>query len=98
MRTLHTTMLIRPQSTNFAKIRVLGTGGGGSNAIGSMISHGTIKGVDFVAVNTDAQALLLSKADTKIQIGENMTKGLGSGGDPEIGRQAAEESTEKIKH
>ncbi len=91
-------MLIKPQSTNFAKIRVVGIGGGGSNAIGSMISHGFIKGVDFVAVNTDAQALLLNKADTKIQIGEQFTKGLGSGGDPDIGRQAAEESREKIKH
>lgn len=90
-------MLIRPQSTNFAKIRVVGIGGGGSNAIVSMISHGGIHGVDFVAVNTDAQALLLNKADTKIHIGENLTKGLGSGGDPEIGRQAAEESAEKIK-
>ncbi|HVA96415.1 MAG TPA: hypothetical protein VND99_02060, partial [Candidatus Acidoferrales bacterium] len=82
-------MLIRPQATNFAKIRVMGIGGGGSNAIGSMISAGNIHGVDFVAVNTDAQALLLNKADTKIQIGENFTKGLGSGGDPEIGREAA---------
>lgn len=91
-------MLIRPQSTNFAKIRVIGIGGGGSNAIGSMISHGGIQGVDFVSINTDAQALLLNKADTKIQIGENFTKGLGSGGDPEVGRQSAEESTEKIKH
>src|SRR6266568_6540219 len=90
-------MLIRPQATNFAKIRVMGIGGGGSNAIGSMISAGNIHGVDFCAVNTDAQALLLNKADTKIQIGENFTKGLGSGGDPEIGREAAEESTEKIK-
>jgi cell division protein FtsZ len=90
-------MLIRPQSTNFAKIRVMGIGGGGSNAIGSMISAGNIHGVDFVAVNTDAQALLLNKADTKIQIGENFTKGLGSGGDPEIGREAAEESRDKIK-
>src|SRR5258706_11828955 len=63
-----------------------------------MIANGTIHGVDFVAVNTDAQALLLNKADTKIHIGENLTKGLGSGGDPEIGKQAAEESAEKIKH
>jgi cell division protein FtsZ len=92
------TMLIRPQTSNFAKIRVMGIGGGGSNAIGSMISAGNIHGVDFVAMNTDAQALLLNKADTKIQIGENFTKGLGSGGDPEIGREAAEESREKIKH
>ncbi len=91
-------MLIRPQSTNFAKIRVMGVGGGGSNAIGSMISSGSIHGVDFIAINTDAQALLLNKADTKIQIGEIFTKGLGSGGDPEIGRQAAEESREKIKN
>lgn len=91
-------MLIRPQSTNFAKIRVMGIGGGGSNAIGSMISSGNISGVDFIALNTDAQALLLNKADTKIQIGEQFTKGLGSGGDPEIGREAAEESREKIKH
>jgi cell division protein FtsZ len=91
-------MLIRPQSTNFAKIRVIGIGGGGSNAVGSMIAHGSIRGVDFVSINTDAQALLLNKADTKIQIGENFTKGLGSGGDPDIGKQAAEESTEKIKH
>ncbi len=90
-------MLIRPQSTNFAKIRVIGIGGGGTNALGSMIVNGTIHNVDFVAVNTDAQALLLNKADTKIQIGEVFTKGLGSGGDPEIGRQAAEESREKIK-
>ena len=91
-------MLIRPQSTNFAKIRVVGIGGGGSNAISSMIASGSIKGVDFVAVNTDAQALLLNQADTKIQIGDQFTEGLGSGGDPEIGRQAAEESREKIKH
>jgi cell division protein FtsZ len=91
-------MLIRPQSTNFAKIRVIGIGGGGSNAIGSMISHGSIQGVDFVSINTDAQALLLNKADTKVQIGENFTKGLGSGGDPDIGKQAAEESEEKIRH
>ncbi len=91
-------MLIRPQSTNFAKIRVVGVGGAGCNAIGSMIEHGGITGVDFVAINTDAQALLLNKADTKVQIGENITKGLGSGGDPENGRLAAEESEEKIKH
>lgn len=91
-------MLIRPQSTNFAKIRVIGIGGGGSNAIESMISHGSIQGVDFVSINTDAQALLKNKAETKIQIGENITRGLGSGGDPEMGRQAAEESEEKIRH
>jgi cell division protein FtsZ len=90
-------MLIKPQTTNFAKIRVLGIGGGGMNAVGSMIVSGQVKGVDFIAVNTDAQVLLSSQAPTKIQIGENLTKGLGSGGNPDIGRQAAEESYEKIK-
>ncbi|MBI2028520.1 MAG: cell division protein FtsZ [Candidatus Levybacteria bacterium] len=90
-------MLIKPHTTNFAKIRVMGVGGGGMNALSSMMSDSQIKGVDFVAVNTDAQVLLLSRAQTKIQIGENLTKGLGSGGNPEIGRQAAEESYEKIK-
>lgn len=90
-------MLIKPQTTNFAKIRVLGVGGGGMNALNSMIVTSLVKGVDFISVNTDAQVLLLSKASTKIQIGENLTKGLGSGGNPEVGRQAAEESYEKIK-
>lgn len=90
-------MLIKPQTANFAKIRVVGIGGGGTNALNSMISHSQIQGVDFVAVNTDAQALLMCQSATKVQIGENLTKGLGSGGDPEIGKQAAEESAEKIK-
>jgi cell division protein FtsZ len=90
-------MLIKPQTTNFAKIRVMGVGGGGMNALNSMITSSEVKGVDFISVNTDAQVLLLSKAQTKIQIGENLTKGLGSGGNADIGRQAAEESYEKIK-
>lgn len=90
-------MLIKPQTTNFAKIRVMGIGGGGTNALNSMIAQSQIQGVEFVAVNTDAQSLLLSHAATKMQLGENLTKGLGSGGNPEIGRQAAEESYEKIK-
>lgn len=90
-------MLIKPQTTNFAKIRVLGVGGGGMNALNSMMTTGQVKGVDFISVNTDAQVLLLSQSPTKIQIGENLTKGLGSGGNPDIGRQAAEESYEKIK-
>lgn len=90
-------MLIKPQTTNFAKIRVMGVGGAGNNALNSMISQAQIQGVDFIGVNTDAQALLLAQAATKLQIGDNLTKGLGSGGDPEIGRQAAEESYEKIK-
>ncbi|MCL4416810.1 MAG: cell division protein FtsZ [Actinobacteria bacterium] len=90
-------MLIKPQTTNFAKIRVMGVGGGGNNALNSMISQSQIQGVDFVAVNTDAQALLLCQAPNKLQLGENLTKGLGSGGNPDIGRQSAEESIEKIK-
>lgn len=90
-------MLIKPQTANFAKIRVVGVGGAGNNALNSMISQSQIQGVDFIAVNTDAQALLMCQATTKVQIGENLTKGLGSGGNPEIGRQAAEESVEKIK-
>lgn len=90
-------MLIKPQTSNFAKIRVVGVGGGGTNALASMISSKQINGVDFIAVNTDAQALLLNPAETKVQIGEKLTKGLGSGGNPEIGKQAAEESMEKIQ-
>lgn len=90
-------MLIKPQTTNFAKIRVMGIGGGGGNALNSMISQSSIQGVDFISVNTDAQALLLNQAATKVQIGEEMTKGLGSGGDPAVGAQAAEESFDKLK-
>lgn len=90
-------MLIRPQASTFAKIRVVGIGGGGGNSTDSMIADGQIQGVDFIVLNTDAQALLKNKATTKLQIGENLTRGLGSGGDPEIGRAAAEESIEKIK-
>lgn len=90
-------MLIKPDLTRFAKIKVVGVGGGGSNAVASMISTGTINGVDFVAVNTDAQVLLANPAATKIQIGENLTHGLGSGGNPETGLKAAEESRAKIE-
>lgn len=89
--------LVKPTNTTFAKIKVLGVGGGGGNAVSSMIDSGQINGVEFIAVNTDAQALLPSKAETKLQIGQNFTKGLGSGADPEVGRTAAEESKEKIK-
>jgi len=89
--------LVKPDTNTFAKIKVLGVGGGGNNAINSMISSGKIKGVEFIAVNTDMQALINSNADIKLQIGEKGTKGLGSGSNPEIGSQAAEESREKIK-
>jgi len=90
-------MLIKPRASQQATIKVIGVGGGGGNAISSMINDGGMRGVDFIAVNTDAQALLNNKAEIKIQIGENLTKGLGSGGNPEVGRQAAEESREKLK-
>ncbi len=90
-------MLIKPNAGQAARIKVIGVGGGGGNAISSMITEGGIPGVEFVAVNTDAQALLSNKATLKIQIGDNLTRGLGSGGDPEMGRQAAEESREKLK-
>ena len=90
-------MLIKPEIARFAKIKVIGIGGGGCNAVNSMISISQINGVDFIGVNTDAQALLMCQATTKIQIGENLTRGLGAGGDPEIGIKAAEESKEKIK-
>lgn len=90
-------MLIKPDVQKFAKIKVVGLGGGGTNALNSMISLQQIQGVEFVAVNTDAQALLSNQAPTKVQIGEALTRGLGSGGNPDIGRQAAEESTQKLQ-
>ena len=79
----------------YAAIKVVGVGGGGSNAVNRMITAG-LRGVEFIAINTDAQALALSNADKKIHIGGKLTKGLGAGGDPEIGRQAAEESREDL--
>ena len=79
----------------YAAIKVVGVGGGGSNAVNRMISAG-LRGVEFIAINTDAQALALSNADRKIHIGGKVTRGLGAGGDPEIGRQAAEESREDL--
>lgn len=90
-------MLIKPRAGQAATIKVIGVGGGGGNAVSSMVAEGSIKGVEFIAVNTDAQALLNNKTTIKIQVGENLTKGLGSGGDPEVGRQAAEESRERLK-
>jgi cell division protein FtsZ len=89
--------LVKPDLNAVAKIKVIGIGGGGNNAVASMIATGKIKGVEFVAINTDTQALLTNPATVKIQIGENLTKGLGSGADPEVGNQAAQESREKIK-
>ncbi len=79
-----------------AKIKVVGLGGGGSNAVNRMIEMG-LQGVEFIAVNTDSQALMLSKAPIRLRIGTRITRGLGSGGDPEIGRKAAEESIEDLR-
>ncbi len=89
--------LVKPSNNTFAKIKVLGVGGGGGNAVNSMVESNQIDGVEFISVNTDAQALLTSKAETKLQIGSNFTRGLGAGADPEVGRTAAEESQEKLK-
>jgi len=80
----------------FAQIKVIGVGGGGSNAVNRMIAAG-LRGVEFISVNTDAQALYLANSECKLQIGEKLTKGLGAGANPEIGAQAAEESREEIK-
>ncbi|TLS35250.1 cell division protein FtsZ [Pseudalkalibacillus caeni] len=79
-----------------AQIKVIGVGGGGSNAVNRMIEQG-VQGVEFIAVNTDAQALNLAKAETKMQIGGKLTRGLGAGANPEIGKKAAEESKEQIE-
>ncbi|MEJ2558970.1 MAG: cell division protein FtsZ, partial [Anaerolineae bacterium] len=81
---------------HFAQIKVVGVGGGGSNAVNRMIAEG-LRGVDFVAVNTDAQALLMSDAPQRVRIGDKLTRGLGAGGDPEIGEKAAEESSEDLR-
>ncbi len=81
---------------NPAQIKVLGIGGGGSNAVNRMIEEG-IQGVEFIAVNTDAQALMLAQAPQRMRIGDKLTKGLGSGGHPETGEKAAQESSEEIK-
>ncbi len=79
----------------FADIKVIGVGGGGNNAINRMIEAG-LKGVEFIAVNTDSQALFLSKAEKKIQVGEKLTKGLGAGADPDVGMKAAQENEDEI--
>jgi cell division protein FtsZ len=80
---------------NFAQIKVVGVGGGGGNAVNRMINEG-LGGVEFIAVNTDNQALMLSKSKIRVRIGDKLTRGLGAGGNPEIGRKAAEESAEDL--
>ena len=84
-----------PNESNFAMIKVVGVGGGGSNAVNRMIEEG-LGGVEFIAVNTDSQALMLANARNRIRIGEKLTRGLGAGGNPEIGRKAAEESADEL--
>src|SRR3954462_877030 len=88
-------MLGEPQNY-LALIKVIGVGGGGCNAVNRMIDAG-LKGVEFISVNTDAQSLLLSDADVKLDIGRDITRGLGAGSDPEIGRQAAEDHRQEIE-
>lgn len=83
------------QLESFANIKVVGVGGGGCNAVNRMIDEG-LQGVEFIAINTDAQALMLSKAAKRVRIGEKLTRGLGSGGNPEIGYKAAEESADEM--
>jgi len=84
-----------PLNETFARIKVIGVGGGGCNAVNRMIDEG-LQGVEFIAINTDAQALLLSKAQTRVRIGDKSTRGLGAGGNPESGRKAAEESADEL--
>jgi len=86
---------LNPNAESFARIKVVGVGGGGCNAVNRMIEEG-LGGIEFITVNTDAQALLLSKAPTRVRVGEKVTRGLGAGGDPEMGRKAAEESAEEL--
>jgi cell division protein FtsZ len=80
---------------NFATIKVIGVGGGGGNAVNRMIEEG-LAGVEFITINTDAQTLMSSKARTRVRIGDKLTRGLGAGGNPEIGRKAAEESADEL--
>jgi cell division protein FtsZ len=94
-RTRRDTPVAAPQNY-LAVIKVVGIGGGGVNAVNRMIDVG-LKGVEFVAINTDAQALLMSDADVKLDIGRELTRGLGAGADPEVGRQAAEDHAQEIE-
>ena len=81
--------------TQSAKMKVIGVGGGGGNAVNRMIEE-RLLGVEFISVNTDAQALTASRSDLKVQIGKKLTRGLGAGARPEIGRQAVEENRDEI--
>ncbi len=85
----------QPLSELFARIKVIGVGGGGCNAVNRMIDEG-LQGIEFITVNTDGQALLLSKSEKRVRIGDKVTRGLGAGGNPEMGRKAAEELAEEL--
>ena len=85
-----------PPHNYLAVIKVVGIGGGGVNAVNRMIEVG-LKGVEFIAINTDAQALLMSDADVKLDVGRELTRGLGAGAQPDVGRQAAEDHREEIE-
>src|SRR5712671_6898869 len=90
-------MSMRDQSGNYlAVIKVVGVGGGGTNAVNRMVDAG-LTGVEFIAINTDAQALLMSDADVKVPIGQQVTRGLGAGADPDVGRNAALETRDELK-
>jgi cell division protein FtsZ len=83
------------QNEAFARIKVIGVGGGGCNAVNRMVDEG-LQGIEFITVNTDAQALVMSKANVKVRIGDKTTRGLGAGGNPEVGKKSAEESSEEL--
>jgi cell division protein FtsZ len=89
-------MTVKTGTDSPAVIKVVGVGGGGTNAVNRMVEAG-VQGVEFIAVNTDRQALLMSDADKTIHIGEDLTRGLGAGANPEVGAQAAEESRDEIR-
>src|SRR5690348_17996730 len=84
------------QARGFTDVKIIGVGGGGTNAVNRMVEAG-VAGVEFIAVNTDAQALLMLEADLKVQVGSHSTRGLGAGADPDVGRAAAEESRDELK-
>src|SRR6201991_3725598 len=88
--------MMTPPHNYLAVIKVVGIGGGGVNAVNRMIEQG-LKGVEFIAINTDAQALLMSDADVKLDVGRDSTRGLGAGADPEVGKKAAEDAKDEIE-
>src|SRR5688500_20230734 len=89
-------LVVAAPQNYLAVIKVVGIGGGGVNAVNRMIEEG-LKGVEFIAINTDAQALLMSDADVKLDVGRELTRGLGAGANPDVGRKAAEDHREEIE-